>query len=569
MAPITKNWRDLSLTLLTGVFALMLGVGFSATQFGQRADGLLFDTIAPLFGAPREVQNPIVILISEEDYAAAGTPMALWGTYLIPLLEMIEAARPEAIGLDMILPQFPLARVVKDHDQRLMKGLKRISKSCRLVSGYGITPSGHIKGPFVIYQKILGPGGYGYLNLTSDPDGVCRRQTLILPTSKKGEDLYAFSWLLSGRKGSPPEKIMPDWRNPIRMQTLSFGAALKADPSIFNAKVVIVGAGFEFEDRHHSPVSRKEESGALFHARIVEALRSGKVLLAPNWPYSGLAPAVLAVLIMLVVCRRASQRKVIATGVLMLVGLAALMTAGLALGIVLRPLTGATSVVVTASVQLFQGYLSVKETFGRYISREVRDEILSGRIPLDGELKEVTVLFSDLRDFTPMVETTQPKEVVKIMNTYFKEMAEAIREHGGLVLQYIGDEIEAVFGAPVAIKDHARKAVRAGLEMRKRLEVVNQRLVRQGYAPLRNGIGIHTGEVLAANIGGGDRLTYSLVGDTVNLASRLQGLNKQFGTEMIISGDTLARIEGEVAVEQLPTTPIKGKSRAVEIFSVP
>ena len=126
------------------------------------------------------------------------------------------------------------------------------------------------------------------------------------------------------------------------------------------------------------------------------------------------------------------------------------------------------------------------------------------------------------------------------MNSYFREMAEAIREQKGLVLQYIGDEIEAVFGAPVPAPNHRQLAVRAAITMRGRLKIVNHNLTHQGYAPLRHGIGIHTGEVLAGNIGGGDRLSYSLVGDTVNLASRLQGLNKQFGTEIIVSGQTLA-----------------------------
>ena len=568
MASVSKNWKNWYVTLLTGAVALTLGLGFSSTNFGQHADGLLFDTVAPLLGSPREVDDLLVILISEKDYASSRTPLALWGTHLLPLLEKIKTAAPEAIGLDMILPQFPLARIAKDHDRRVFKGLKRISKSCRLVSGYGITSNGQIKEPFVFYQKILGPEGYGYLNLTPDSDGVCRKQALILPTSDGGKNLYSFAWLLSGLEGEPPEVIMPDWRHPAKIQVLSFGKATETDPSIFSGKVVIIGVGFEFEDRHYSPASSEEEAGAVFHSRIIEALRSGRALSAPAWPYSVLGPAALVVLLMLTLCRRASQRRVIITGIVMLGGLTALVIGGLAAGIVLRPSAAVVALVTTSSVLLFQGYSSVKETFGRYVSREVRDEILSGRIPLDGELKEVTVLFADLRDFTPMVEATPPKEVVKIINGYFKEMAEAIRIHGGLVLQYIGDEIFAAFGAPVAVEDHAGLALKGALDMRRRMKLVNQRLDEQGYKALRNGIGIHTGEVLAGNIGGGDRITYSLVGDTVNLASRIQGLNKKFGTDIIISGDTLDRIGDEVRVEQLPPTPIKGKSKAVDLFAV-
>src|SRR5216684_246094 len=133
----------------------------------------------------------------------------------------------------------------------------------------------------------------------------------------------------------------------------------------------------------------------------------------------------------------------------------------------------------------------VKETFGKYVTPEIRDEILAGRFSGDGELNE-----------------------------YFTEMAEAIRAQRGLVLQFIGDEIEAVFGAPIASRDHAAMAVRAALDMRGRLRAWNARREAAGKPALRHGIGIHTGTVLAGNIGGAERLSYALVGDPVNLASR-------------------------------------------------
>jgi class 3 adenylate cyclase/CHASE2 domain-containing sensor protein len=550
------------------LFALVLGLIFSSTDLGRGIDGLVFDRIAPLLGTPREVHDPLVILIGEDDYSAAGTPLALWGTHLVPLLERIELGRPEAVGLDMILPQFPLNRIIKNHDKEVFNTLKRISKHCRLISGYGIARNGQIKEPFVLYQKILGPDGYGYLNIIPDPDGVCRKQALTFLADKGDKRLYSFSLLLAGTKGLPPVEAIPDWRNPARIPTLTFQQALKADPSSFTDRVVIIGVDFDFEDRHPTPASMKDEPGVVFQARVVEALRSGRLLSAPPWPYSLLAPAFLMVFLTLFLTLKASLLRVIVSGAGILTGLTALMIGCLSGGIVLRPSAAMVGVVAVCSARIFQGYLIVKDTFGRYVSREVRDEILSGRIPFDGEIKEVTVLFADLRNFTPMVEATPPKQVVNILNSYFREMAAVIREQKGLVLQYIGDEIEAVFGAPVPVPDHSRLAVRAAISMRRRLKMVNRRLVQQGYAPLRHGIGIHTGEVLAANIGGGDRLSYSLVGDTVNLASRLQSLNKQFGTEIIISAQTLTGMDKDIPVKQLPSTPIKGKTKKVDIFAV-
>lgn len=210
----------------------------------------------------------------------------------------------------------------------------------------------------------------------------------------------------------------------------------------------------------------------------------------------------------------------------------------------------------------------IKDTFGKYVTREIRDEILAGRVGLEGEQREVTILFADLRDFTPWVEATAPREVVRDLNRYFAEMERAVRRHGGLVLQFIGDEIEAVFGAPVAAADHAARAVRAALEMRARLEALNAEREAEGKKPLRHGIGVHTGAVLAGNIGSGERLSYALVGDAVNLASRVQDLTKTAGTDILISATTRAALDAAVAVRPLPAARVKGRSAEVEVFAV-
>jgi adenylate cyclase len=210
----------------------------------------------------------------------------------------------------------------------------------------------------------------------------------------------------------------------------------------------------------------------------------------------------------------------------------------------------------------------VKETFGKYVTPEIRDEILAGRIRGEGALVEATILFADLRDFTPWVEATEPRQVVRDLNEYFTLMDQAIRAHGGLVLQFIGDEIEAVFGAPLASSDHAARAVQAALEMRRRLQEWNARREAGGQAPLRNGIGIHTGTVLAGNIGGAARLSYALVGDPVNLASRIQGLTKDFKADILISDATRSRLDGTVAVEELPAVRVKGRTEDVTVYKV-
>jgi class 3 adenylate cyclase len=210
----------------------------------------------------------------------------------------------------------------------------------------------------------------------------------------------------------------------------------------------------------------------------------------------------------------------------------------------------------------------LNDTFGKYVSKAVRDEILGGRVTLNGELKEVTVLFADLRDFTKLVETTPPREVVTVINTYFKAMTEAINAHHGLVLQFIGDEIEAVFGAPVALENHQQWAVDAALEMRTRLSQVNIHLSNQGFPPLRHGIGLHTGKVVAANIGSTQRLSYALVGETVNIASRIQDLNKDFDTDILISDAVKQGLDRCVDLTPIPPVPVKGIREPLNLFSI-
>ena len=173
----------------------------------------------------------------------------------------------------------------------------------------------------------------------------------------------------------------------------------------------------------------------------------------------------------------------------------------------------------------------LKDTFGKYVSREIRDEILAGRVSLEGQAQEVTILFADLRDFTPWVEATSPREVVRDLNAYFAEMA-----------------------------------VRAALEMRRRLKIWNAERVRNGKAPLRHGIGIHTGSVLAGNIGSAERHSYALVGDPVNLASRIQSLNKELGSDILVSGETRRRLDDGFELVQLPAVRVKGKSVEVEVY---
>ena len=219
-----------------------------------------------------------------------------------------------------------------------------------------------------------------------------------------------------------------------------------------------------------------------------------------------------------------------------------------------------------ASNEMIQGLAERKRLrteFGKYLTPQIRDEILSGRIPLNGEHREATLLFSDLRDFTPFVESHRADEVISGMRAYFTAMHRAIRKYDGLVLQFVGDEIEAVFGVPLACPDHPERAVLAALQMRRNLEELNRQRQKAGQPTFGHGIGIHTGTVLAGNSGSEEQLSYALIGSTVNVASRIQGLTKEFGCDILISKRTADLLPGKFALEEMPPRMVRGYSKEV------
>jgi adenylate cyclase len=210
----------------------------------------------------------------------------------------------------------------------------------------------------------------------------------------------------------------------------------------------------------------------------------------------------------------------------------------------------------------------IKDTFGRFVSREVADAILTGRVPLAGERREVTILFQDLRGFTAMSENMDPAELLRVLNVFFTEVVAAIEAEGGIVKQFTGDGVMALFGAPVTHADDPARAVRAALGLLERLSELNMRLRDQEVPPLRVGVGIHTGEVVAGRIGPDSRVEYGVVGDPVNLASRIEGLTKELQATILVSRVTAVRLGDEFIFGRSAVFPVKGKQQPVAVVEV-
>ena len=210
----------------------------------------------------------------------------------------------------------------------------------------------------------------------------------------------------------------------------------------------------------------------------------------------------------------------------------------------------------------------VKEVFGRYVSTQVSPQILDGKVSLGGESRRVTVLFSDIRSFTAMAENMTPAQVVTFLNDYFSEMVDAVFEHNGMLDKFLGDGLMAVFGAFGDTPDHPRRAVLAALRMKALLAKINGERAMAGKPPIAIGIGIHSDDVIVGNIGSRKRLEFTVVGDGVNVSSRLQTLNKEFGTTILVSETTFGALNDEFECRQMPDTPLRGKGKELKFYEV-
>src|SRR5205809_2545030 len=190
------------------------------------------------------------------------------------------------------------------------------------------------------------------------------------------------------------------------------------------------------------------------------------------------------------------------------------------------------------------------------------------RAELGGERREMSVLFSDIRGFTTVTEKGDAEALVGQLNEYFSRMVEVVFRHHGTVDKFVGDMVMALFGAPVADPLHAENAVATAIEMVRELGELNRSWAARGMAQLDIGVGVNSGDMIAGNIGSSSIMSYTVIGDNVNLGSRLESLNKEYRTRIIISDATRSQLTGAYQLRPLGEVVVKGKTRAVAIFEV-
>ena len=345
----------------------------------------------------------------------------------------------------------------------------------------------------------------------------------------------------------------------------------------FRGKIVLVGyTAAGLLDLRPNPLSSRAP-GLELHANAIDNLINGDFNRTANrWL---MLPLILGAGALFGAGIDRARSQLVAT--LVALGGIALVLAGgyaaLVRGLVVPAFTGAAAIALAFVVITVVSFVAeqkqtavIRTTFGRYVSPQILEHVLAHpeKVELGGERREMTILFSDIRGFTSISEASEPEEVVEMLNEYLTRMVDILLRHGGTLDKFIGDAVMGFWNAPAPDPDHAPHAVACAIEMVQETARLRAQWEQEGKAALRIGIGINTGDAVVGNIGSKRVFGYTVIGDAVNLASRLESKNKDYVTEIIISEFTLARMGGDFPAVYLDEVKVKGKERAVKIYEV-
>lgn len=520
------------------------------------------------------------------------------------LIDGLEAQKPRAIVFDIMFSEpdrfrpesdqafidavakhtniyFPLVRMNPRDDPRGVPA-RDLAGLVGLIPGPAADPNAHVA---LIPPLVLPPELWraGTINFVEDPDGVGRRYALRTPVygwtllslpARVAQDLgwkippgrdMVLAW--RGRAGQFPHVSYSDLYEDFNR------SRRERPPDEFSGKIVVIGTGAAgLKDLRVTPLTSLQAGGEILGTAL-ENLKNGRHMHPANrvWPAS--AGVLLLALLYLAFRRNLDARL---TGVALLaLSLALLALSYAAVGRlvllpVLTPLVAAWSFYFAAALAAYLRERRSREEaiaqFSRFVNPTVVQQLLErGGLEGGGQTREVTLLFSDIRGFTTLSEKHAPQEVVELLNRYFTLQVAAVFRHGGTLDKFIGDAIMAVWGAPLEDPNHAEHAVRCALEMTEALEAFKTELGELG-TDFDVGIGIHSGPAVVGLIGSDQRREYTSIGDTVNLASRIEGLTKEARRRILVSRETMERCAQAFDFVSCGSYKVKGRAQGVELF---
>lgn len=448
--------------------------------------------------------------------------------------------------------------------------------------------------------------GSGYFNMFTDQDGVVRWMPMILrcdqeifaplsiqslwhfldrPQLMVRVASYGVEGIKMGERFIPTDEsgqMLINYLGPAKTfphYSISDILEKKLPPGTFKGKIVLVGATaigiYDLRNTPFSPVY----PGLEIHATVIDNILRKHFVHKPKWTkiYDGLAILLAGVLLGFMVPRLSAVKGMcFAVGLFVLhILLSQWLFTHYRLWVnIVYPLLALVLIYTSLTIYHYiteeRERKKIRGAFSYYVSSSVVNEMLKNpeKLKLGGDKRDLSVLFSDIRGFTTISEGLTPEALVHLLNEYLTVMTDIVFKYDGTLDKYMGDALMAIYGAPLEQPDHPSRACQSALDMMAELRKLNEKWIREGKKPLDIGIGINTGAMMVGNMGSDQRFDYTVMGDAVNLGSRLEGANKNYQTNILISEFTYERIKDEFVCMEMDSVKVKGKTLPVRIFQL-
>jgi adenylate cyclase len=561
--------------LISFIIALLMSRGFLDTYESKVSD---------LFYSPTHTLDEIVI-VAIDDYSFQELGMySSWSRdYFAQVIDNLNQS--EVIGIDVT---FDL-ETDAENDSKLANSVKNATVVLAMLYGdFSFQDDGELYGQSMLKPNpVLGVEdedyATGFVNIYTDSDGVTRD---FDPRISGIEDHNHFSVVIVERYYNGVQPNVEDSRmlinffaEPGGYEYISFYDVYNGSvpPSYFEGKIVLIGVTSPLEhDDYIVPISAQAMPGVEIHANLVQSILTQDYLVYQD----DVTAAGIVILFGLLAGLLLFKFKMhIATVLIAVIAVAYIFLSifmygsGLILN-VLFPLITLVIVYIAIVVIYYRTEVRsrkwITSVFGKYVSPVVIENLIKNpdKLNLGGEKRNITIFFSDIRGFTPISEKLKPEELVHLLNEYLTEMTSIILKNEGLVDKYMGDAIMAFWGAPLDQPDHAELACESSLEMMDKLKELKKKWEKEGIPSFDIGIGLNSGDAIVGNMGSSSRFDYTAMGDSVNLASRLENLNKTYGTNIIISENTYKLVKDKYKTRKIDVVKVKGKTKPIAIYEL-